>query len=198
MSQFGVRSAGHEGAGVVVKVGSNVTTWKLMESRLKAGDWAVFPGAGGGVGHMGVQLAKAIGLRVIGVDGGDEKRELCVRLGCDAFVDFTKVNDVAAEVMKITGHGAQGVFVTAGNAAAYASAPGMLGVGGKLMCIGLPPAGSCIVGAHPAEFVLKNLHVIGTKVGSMKDTDAAMDFAARIFRPLSISFGQEKWPADVL
>ncbi|KAK4983654.1 hypothetical protein LTR50_007083 [Elasticomyces elasticus] len=253
MSQFGVRSAGHEGAGVVVKVGSNVTTWKhetycekglqtgfqvagtyqqyilspanyttripdgvddfyagpimcsgstiyrsLMESRLKAGDWAVFPGAGGGVGHMGVQLAKAIGLRVIGVDGGDEKRELCVRLGCDAFVDFTKVNDVAAEVMKITGHGAQGVFVTAGNAAAYASAPGMLGVGGKLMCIGLPPAGSCIVGAHPAEFVLKNLHVIGTKVGSMKDTDAAMDFAARgLLKPIYEKFPLKDLPAAV-
>jgi propanol-preferring alcohol dehydrogenase len=29
MSQFGVRSPGHEGAGVVVKVGSNVTTWKV-------------------------------------------------------------------------------------------------------------------------------------------------------------------------
>ncbi|KAK4968745.1 hypothetical protein LTR66_011773 [Elasticomyces elasticus] len=253
MSQFGVRSAGHEGAGVVVKVGSNVTTWKhetycekglqtgfqvagtyqqyilspanyttripdgvddfyagpimcsgstiyrsLMESRLKAGDWAVFPGAGGGVGHMGVQLAKAIGLRVIGVDGGDEKRELCVRLGCDAFVDFTKVKDVAAEVMKITGHGAQGVFVTAGNAAAYASAPGMLGVGGKLMCIGLPPAGSCIVGAHPAEFVLKNLSVIGTKVGSMQDTDAAMDFTARgLLKPIYEKFPLKDLPAAV-
>lgn len=29
MSQFGVRSPGHEGAGVVVKIGSNVTNWKV-------------------------------------------------------------------------------------------------------------------------------------------------------------------------
>lgn len=97
----------------------------------------MFPGAGGGVGHMGVQLAKAMGFRVIGVDGGEEKQRLCEKLGCEAFIDFTKVKDVAAEVMRITGRGAHGVFVTAGSAAAYASAPSMLGIGGKVMCIGL-------------------------------------------------------------
>lgn len=78
-----------------------------------------------------------MGFRVIGIDGGDEKRQLCEKLGCESFIDFTKVKDVAAEVMNITGAGAQGVFVTAGNAAAYGSAPAMLGIGGKLMCIGL-------------------------------------------------------------
>jgi propanol-preferring alcohol dehydrogenase len=216
MSAFGVRSPGHEGAGVVVKIGSNVTNWKvgdragikpaydacfncelcwtgketycdespqiglqfpgsyqqyllsparytqripdgvddfaagpimcsgstiycsLKESGLKPGDWAVFPGAGGGVGHMGVQLAKAMGMRVVGVDGGDEKKELCMKLGCEAFVDFTKVKDVAEEVVRICdGKGAHGIFVTATSGAAYASAPMMARIGGKIMCIGL-------------------------------------------------------------
>jgi len=36
------------------------------------------------------------------------------------------------------------------------------------------------VGADPAWFIFKNLHVIGTMVGSMKDTDKALDFAARV------------------
>lgn len=216
MSVFGVRSPGHEGAGVVVKIGSNVSNWKvgeragikpaydacfncelcwtgketycdespqiglqfpgsyqqyvlsparytqripdnvddyiagpimcsgstiycsLKESGLKPGDWAVFPGAGGGVGHMGVQLAKAMGMRVVGVDGGDEKKELCMKLGCEAFVDFTKVKDVAEEVVKICdGRGAHGIFVTATSGSAYASAPMMARIGGKIMCIGL-------------------------------------------------------------
>lgn len=216
MSDFGVRSPGHEGAGVVVKLGSNVTNWKvgdragikpaydacfncelcwsgretycddspqiglqfpgsyqqyvlsparytsripdgvddfvagpimcsgstiycsLKESGLKPGDWAVFPGAGGGVGHMGVQLAKAMGMRVVGVDGGDDKRDLCLKLGCEAFVDFTKVKDVAKEVVKICdGKGAHGVFVTATSAGAYASAPLMTRISGRVMCVGL-------------------------------------------------------------
>lgn len=88
------------------------------------------------MGHMGIQIAKAMGFRVIGIDGGDEKRKLCLELGCEEFVDFTKV-DVAQEVMRITEHGAHGVFVTAGSPTAYKSAPAMLRIGGRLMCIGL-------------------------------------------------------------
>lgn len=216
MSEFGVRSPGHEGAGVVVKLGSNVTNWRvgdragikpaydacfdcelcwsgretycdespqiglqfpgsyqqyllsparytqripdgvddfsagpimcsgstiycsLKESGLRPGDWAVFPGAGGGVGHMGVQIAKAMGMRVVGVDGGDAKRDLCMKLGCEAFVDFTKVKSVEEEVVRICdGKGAHGVFVTATSASAYASAPMMTRISGKVMCVGL-------------------------------------------------------------
>jgi len=36
------------------------------------------------------------------------------------------------------------------------------------------------VGADPTYFIFKNLHVIGTVIGSMKDTDRALDFAARV------------------
>jgi len=104
---------------------------------LKAGNWAVFPGGGGGVGHMGIQLAKAMGLKVIAVDCGEEKRNLCLSLGAEAFIDFSQTDSPAGEILRITGKGAHGVFVTAGSASAYASAPSMLRVGGKLMCIGL-------------------------------------------------------------
>ena len=264
MSEFGVRSPGHEGAGVVVAVGSAVdgNQWKvgdragvkpmwdaclncdlcfskkhethcakavstglmvpgtyqqyitspakyttripegvddftagpimcsgstiyksLIESELKAGDWAVFPGGGGGVGHMGVQLAKAMGMRVIAIDGGAEKRKLCEEvLKVDAFVDFLESKSVEEDVIRLTGgKGADGVFVTAGSAAAYKSAPLMCGVGGRVMCIGLPPAAlQVIAGADPAWYVFKNLHIIGTMVGSMEDTNKALDFAVRV------------------
>lgn len=87
---------------------------------------------------MGVQIAKAMGMRVIGIDGGEEKRALCTKLGCEAFVDFLTTKDVVEEVIKITdGKGAHGVFVTATSPAAYESAPKMVRVGGRVMCIGL-------------------------------------------------------------
>jgi len=108
-----------------------------MESQLKAGDWAVFPRGGGEVGHMGVQIAKAMGFRVIAIDGGGDKRKLCEKLECEAFVDFTTVKSVEEEVMRITGIGAHGIFVAAGSAAAYRSAPQMVRIGGRVMCIGL-------------------------------------------------------------
>ena len=86
---------------------------------------------------MGVQLAKAMGIRVIGIDGGDAKRELCIKLGCEKYLDFTTTEDLEAEVMKTTGGGAHGVFVTAGSPKAYASAPKLCRISGKVMCIGL-------------------------------------------------------------
>ena len=49
------------------------------------------PGAGGGLGHFAIQYAKAMGMRVIGIDGGDEKKELSLRLGAEHYIDFTKV-----------------------------------------------------------------------------------------------------------
>lgn len=95
-------------------------------------------GAGGGVGHMGVQIARAMGLRVVGIDGGKEKRALCMQLGCEAFVDFTEAKDVVADVVSVTdGKGAHGVIVTASSGSAYDMAPKMLRVGGLVMCVGL-------------------------------------------------------------
>ncbi|KAF2192520.1 GroES-like protein [Zopfia rhizophila CBS 207.26] len=277
MSVFGVRSPGHEGAGVIVKLGSNVTNWKigdragikpaydacfncelcwsgketycdespqiglhfpgsyqqyvlsparyttripdgvddftagpimcsgstiycsLKESGLKPGDWAVFLGAGGGVGHMGVQLAKAMGMRVVGVDGGDDKRELCMKLGCEMFVDFTEVQDIAAEVVKTCdGKGAHGVFVTATSGSAYAAAPMMARISGKAMCIGLPPTGTAVAGADPLLIIGKNLSISGTKVGSLLDTQRALEFAARgLLKPIYETYPLAKMPDAV-
>lgn len=61
-------------------------------SNVQPGQWLVIPGAGGGLGHMAVQYAKAMGMRVIAIDGGDEKRDLCMKLGAEVFIDFKKVS----------------------------------------------------------------------------------------------------------
>ncbi len=79
-----------------------------------------------------------MGMRVIGVDGGEAKKDLCMKLGCDAFIDFTAVENLVAEVVKhCDGKGAHGVFVTATSGAAYQTAPMMCRPGGRVMCIGL-------------------------------------------------------------
>jgi D-arabinose 1-dehydrogenase-like Zn-dependent alcohol dehydrogenase len=105
----------------------------LKTANLRPGQWAVFPGGGGGVGIQGVQLADAMGLRPIVVDTGNDKEKLAKSLGAEYFIDFKKVEDVAAEIVKIAdGVGAHGVFVTAPQS--YPSALSYLGsrVGGKV------------------------------------------------------------------
>jgi alcohol dehydrogenase, propanol-preferring len=84
----------------------------IKESGLRPGQWAVFPGGGGGVGIQGVQLAVAMGLRVVVVDTGAERKALCKKYGAEHFVDFKETEDTAAEVVKLTNGGAHAVFVT--------------------------------------------------------------------------------------
>ncbi|KAI5296041.1 hypothetical protein KEM52_005940 [Ascosphaera acerosa] len=152
----------------------------IAEAKLAAGDWAVFPGAGGGVGIQGVQIAKAMGYRPIAVDTGAEKRDLCLKMGAEVFIDFKEVNDVAEAVVKAAGGvGAHGVFVT--GPAAYKDAVKMTGtrIGAKVMCVGLPEIGTTTVGEDPCQFVYRNLQIKGTLVGCMRDTDRCLEFAER-------------------
>jgi D-arabinose 1-dehydrogenase-like Zn-dependent alcohol dehydrogenase len=119
-------------AGPIMCSASTIYT-SLKTANLRPGQWAVFPGGGGGVGIQGVQLAEAMGLRPIVVDTGDDKEKLAKSLGAERFIDFKKVEDVAAEIVKIAdGVGAHGVFVTAPQS--YPSALSYLGsrVGGKV------------------------------------------------------------------
>lgn len=83
-----------------------VTAYVAMKrSVVRPGQWVVALGAGGGLGHFGVQYAKAMGMRVIAVDGGSEKEKLCKQLGAEHYIDFLSCQDIAAEVLKITTYG---------------------------------------------------------------------------------------------
>ena len=53
-------------------------------------------------------------MRPIAIDGGEAKKNLCLSMGAEAFVDFKETTEVVAEVIKIAdGIGAHGVLVTA-------------------------------------------------------------------------------------
>jgi alcohol dehydrogenase, propanol-preferring len=86
-----------------------------------------------------------MGMRVIAVDGGEDKEAMCKKIGADHFVDFMKVSDIPAEVRKIAdGLGAHGLIVTASNSAAYKNGTAMLRTSGVMMCIGLRKSSSLL------------------------------------------------------
>lgn len=63
---------------------------------------------------MADQADRAMGMRAIVVDSGEEKETLAKRIGAEAFIDFKKVDDVPAKVRETAdGLGAHGVLVTA-------------------------------------------------------------------------------------
>ncbi|KAK7418437.1 hypothetical protein QQX98_003929 [Neonectria punicea] len=154
-------------------------------SAVMPGQWVVLPGAGGGLGHFAIQYARAMGMRVIAIDGGDQKRDLCKKLGAEVFIDFQTTKDIAAEIMKITTYGAHGVIVTAATKAAYESAPTFLRPNGTVVAVGLPQDSSVIAGAAPMMIALRRLNIVGSVVGSLKDVEDALDFTARgLVRPI--------------
>jgi NADPH:quinone reductase len=74
----------------------------LPQGGLKAGDFVLFHAAAGGVGLIAVQWAKAMGLRLIGTAGSEQKCELAKSLGAEFMVNYSK-EDFKERVKEITG-----------------------------------------------------------------------------------------------
>jgi len=70
--------------GVAPILCAGITAYKgLKESGARPGQTVAIVGAGGGLGSLAMQYAKAMGLRVVAIDGGDEKRSMCEELGAE-------------------------------------------------------------------------------------------------------------------
>ena len=83
---------------------AGVTIWGgLLRADLKAGETVALVGAGGGLGHLGCQFARALGLQVIGIDARDEAMALAKDSGANFIVDARQgIEKVVEEVNKIT------------------------------------------------------------------------------------------------
>lgn len=150
-------------------------------SAVKPGQWLVISGAGGGLGHLGLQYAKAMGMRVIAIDGGEAKANLCKDLGAEEYLDFTSVQDLEAEVRRITKYGAHGVIVFAAAKESYAAAPGMLRPGGTVVAVGLPTDPTLVAGAPPLILAMKRLNVVGSVTGTLKEVEEAYGIPNNFF-----------------
>ena len=84
---------------------------------LKPGETLMIFGAGGGIGHLAVQLAKRMGARVLAVASGDDGVALARRLGADVVVNGRK-DDVAAAARAFAPGGLDAALMTAGGEAA--------------------------------------------------------------------------------
>src|SRR5450631_3388883 len=153
---------------------AGITTYKgIKQTGAKPGEWIAISGAGG-LGHLAIQYAKAMGLLVCAVDIDDGKLAHAKRLGAD-FVVNAKADDPAAAVTKETGGGAHGVLITAPSLAAITQAIGMTRRRGTCILIGLPP------GEFPVptfDLVASCITIRGSFVGTRQDMAEALEFAA--------------------
>ncbi|KAJ6786359.1 hypothetical protein PWT90_05144 [Aphanocladium album] len=159
----------------------------LMRSKAQKGDWVVVSGAGGGLGHLAVQIAsKGLGLRVVGIDH-PSKAELIKNSGAEHFVDMTQFprdddgKAIAARVLELCdGLGAHAVVVCTAANAAYAQALGFLRFDGTLVCVGVPEnKPEPIGGSFPARIIAGSLNIVGSNVGNNDDAVAVLELARK-------------------
>jgi len=153
---------------------AGITTYKgLKETFARPGEWVAISGCGG-LGHLAVQYAKAMGLLVCAVDIDDGKLAHAKALGADATVN-AKNGDPAAAVKAATRGGAHGVLITAPSLVAFQQGVGMTRKRGTCVLVGLPP------GEFPVplfDLVANCITIRGSFVGNREDMAEALAFAA--------------------
>ncbi|RKS80031.1 alcohol dehydrogenase/propanol-preferring alcohol dehydrogenase [Motilibacter peucedani] len=151
---------------------AGVTTFNaLRESGARGGDLVAIVGLGG-LGHLGVQYAAAMGFEVVAVARGAEKGEFASQLGAHHYVDSTS-SDVAAELQRLGG--AQTVLSTVTDAGATSATVGGLRHRGRLVVVGAPQEPLQL---EAGAMIGPSLVVAGHASGSAKDSEDALRFAA--------------------
>ncbi|ELY4774411.1 alcohol dehydrogenase AdhP [Cronobacter turicensis] len=151
---------------------AGVTVYKgLKMTDTKPGDWVVISGIGG-LGHLAIQYANAMGLNVAAVDIDNDKLEFAKRLGAQVVANALEVDP--GSYFHDTFGGAHGVLVTAVSPKAFAQATTMMRRGGTMVLNGLPPGKFDL---SIFDMVLDGTTVRGSIVGTRKDLQEALDFA---------------------
>jgi len=151
---------------------AGVTVYKgIKETETKAGEWIAISGIGG-LGHLAVQYAKAMGMHVAAIDISKDKLDLAKGLGADLVVNAME-DDPGTFLQKEAG-GMHGVLVTAVSPIAFKQGLSALRRKGTLALNGLPP-GSFDLPIF--ETVLNRYTIRGSIVGTRKDLNEAIAFA---------------------
>jgi len=153
---------------------AGVTVYKgLKMTEARAGEWVVISGIGG-LGHLAIQYAVAMGMNVAAVDIDNDKLEFARRLGASVVVNGRE-EDPGKRFHAEFG-GAHGVLVTAVSPKAFEQATTMMRRGGTMVLNGLPPGKFDL---SIFDMVLDGITVRGSIVGTRKDLQEALDFAGR-------------------
>ena len=166
--------------GIAPVLCAGITVYKgLKESGVRPGQSIAVVGAGGGLGSMALQYARAMGIHTIAIDGGAEKGESCKKLGASAYVDFTTSSNVVEDVRKATpdGLGPHAAILLAVQERPFQQATEYVRSHGVVVCIGLPA--NATIKAPVFDTVVRMITIKGSYVGNRQDTQEAIDFFAR-------------------
>lgn len=158
---------------------AGVTTYKaLKETEVKCGQWVAILGACGGLGHVAVQYAKAMGMKVCALDSGPAKGCYATEtLLANAYVDIQgKDGETISKLVKqaCDGEGAHGSVILAPFPSCYRQGLDMLRPRGFAVGVGLPPGEFSV---DILSLVLERKTLRGSIVGTRQDLAEALVMA---------------------
>ena len=146
---------------------------KLRSMGVSEGKNVAIIGAGGGLGHYAVQIAKNYGYNVIGVDKGQEKLELIRKLGADHAIDASEATKFVTKEFK----GLDACVIFAANVPAYNLGIQLLKVGGTLVGAGIPAFSEGSLTLTPFQLVMNDLRITGSLTGTVEDMKELVQMA---------------------
>lgn len=143
----------------------------VHRAQVKPGEWVLVHGGAGGVGTAAIQLAAALGAKVIATAGADDKLALCKKCGAENVIPYRET-DFAAAVKTITnGHGADVIIDPVGGDVFDASTK-CVAFEGRLVVIGF--AGGRIPSLAANRLLLKNFSAMGLFWGAYQTRNPAL------------------------
>jgi NADPH:quinone reductase-like Zn-dependent oxidoreductase len=153
------------------------TAFQLLDDKagLRAGEWVLVMGAGGGLGSTGVQAAKLMGATVIAGAGADDRVRLGIGMGADFGINY-RTHDLVEEVMRLTdGRGVDVVFENISDPTTWPKAFASLAYAGRLVTAGAHGGGKVELDA--SRLYLRRHKVIGGAGASRRNVETTLKFA---------------------
>ena len=143
---------------------------------MKAGETIALVGAGGGLGHLGCQFARALGLQVIGIDTRDEGLKLAKDSGANVIIDARQGKEkVVEEVQRVTnGMGADATVNVSDNAEAAGLSCAVTKMHGTMIQIAQPE----LVSIPFLELIFRDIRVQGSLIPSRAEAQRMLDVVA--------------------
>ncbi|KAL2072534.1 hypothetical protein VTL71DRAFT_11877 [Oculimacula yallundae] len=156
---------------------AGITVWGgLVRSGLKSGECVALVGGGGGLGHLGVQFAKALGLKVIAIDARDEGLSLAKECGADFVIDARPGKEkIVEEVKKVNdGNLADATLNVSDHETAAATSAAVTKMHGVLVQIAQPTN----VSVPFAELVFRDIRIHGSLTSSRGECQKMLKVAS--------------------
>jgi len=152
----------------------------VTRAELRADEWVLIWGIGGGVASAAFRIAQALGARTIVTSGTGAKLAKATELGADVAVDHVE-GDVVAAVKEATGKGADVVVETVGDAT-WKRTLDAVRPGGRVVVCGATSGPNPPAALHRLWW--KQLDILGSSMGTLEDFEAAYDLVAAGATPI--------------